>query len=45
MLDQSLGPIYFKESWPRDVFILGKLHFCKEASLVWYLWTDAISAK
>jgi len=23
-LDQNVGPIYFKESWPRDVFILGK---------------------
>jgi len=24
MLDQIFGQIYFKESWPRDVFILGK---------------------
>ena len=25
------------KNWPRDVFILGKWYFCKEASLVWYL--------
>jgi len=24
MSDQIFGPIYFKESWPRDIFILGK---------------------
>jgi len=24
MLDKIFGPIYFRESWPRDVFILGK---------------------
>jgi len=40
MLAQIFGPIYFKESWPRVVFILGKQYFCKEAILVWYLWTS-----
>jgi len=25
---------YFKESWPRDFFILGKWNFCKKTSLV-----------
>jgi len=26
MLDQIFGPIHFRESWPRDVFILGKYY-------------------
>jgi len=28
-----------KRSLPRDIFIPGQWYFCKEASLVWYLWT------
>jgi len=32
--DQKLRPIYIKESWPRQVFILGKWYI-RNASLVW----------
>jgi len=34
----KLRPLCYKESWPRDVFILGKWRFCIKMSVFDYRW-------
>ena len=41
----QLGTDILVRELRKDVFILDKWHFCKEARLVWYLWTDEIKEK
>jgi len=48
--NQRLWPIYctIKKMWPRDVFILGEWHLCKEAALAGvavtgHLWLELLS--
>jgi len=37
--------LFRKLTTQKHIFILGKWYFCKNASLVGYLWIDAISEK